>query len=281
MKNTKIPIGIEEIQKIKMTLEEKERILGNVLSSPIQITKPIKSPYSFVSMFQRNQFAYFGVILLLLIVLGGGNMILNYSKNGNNQIARINTGGTNAFPTNTNNFNNIMPTTNGTPKNKNTTSSPSLPSSPLAQNTNNGSVSSSGPTAGIAAPTTMENNNLDNQQYTNIASEAFKKWLENESKTKAPFLDYKINGIKIIAFKKNAEAQDLTRFYGDNTENAFTVSVDYNIKTSSENMLPWMNENTVSQGGWIYNLHLFAVVDKDKSGNYYMEKVLDQNHIPE
>lgn len=156
MKNTKTPIGIEEIQKIKMTLEEKERILGNVLSSPIQITKPIKSPYSFVSMFQRNQFAYFGVILLLLVVLGGGNMAINYFQGENTEIARINTGGINAFPTNTNNFNNTMPTTNGTPKNKNTTSSPSLSSSPLAQNTNNGSVSSSGPSATMMAPTNLE-----------------------------------------------------------------------------------------------------------------------------
>jgi hypothetical protein len=160
MKNTKTPIGIEEIQKIKMTLEEKERILGNVLSSPIQITKPIKSPYSFISIFQKNQFAYFGVILLLLVVLGGGNLAVNYFQNQNTEIARINTGGMNAFPTNTNNFNNTntTPTTNGTQKNKNTSSSPSLPSSPLAKNTNkntnNGSISSSGPTATMTAPTT-------------------------------------------------------------------------------------------------------------------------------
>jgi len=157
MKNTKTPIGIEEIQKIKMTLEEKEHILGNVLSSPIQITKPIKSPYSFVSIFQKNQFAYFGAILLLLIVLGGGNMTLNYFQNQNTKIARINTGGINTFPTNTENFNNTMPTINGTRKNKNTTSSPSLPSSPLTKNTNknanNGSISSSGPTATMIAPT--------------------------------------------------------------------------------------------------------------------------------
>ncbi len=82
MEDEKIKIGIEEIQNIKMTHEEKEDILGNILSSPIEIAKPIRSPYSFVSMLSRSSLFY--VAIFCLIVLGGGGATFNYFQNQKN-----------------------------------------------------------------------------------------------------------------------------------------------------------------------------------------------------
>jgi hypothetical protein len=154
MENKKSQIGIKQIQNIKMNTEEKEHLLQNVLNASASDTKPIKSPYSFVSMFQGNNFAYFGVILLLLIVLGSGNMILNYSKNGNNQVAIIDNQGINSFTPNTS-----IPTVgiNGNTKETNPLGSTTSPKSggSVAQNNNDGRVSSSSPspTAAMLAPT--------------------------------------------------------------------------------------------------------------------------------
>jgi hypothetical protein len=80
MKNEEIKIGIKEIQNIKMTANEKENILKSVLNFSIPNKKPIHSPYSFISIFQRNHFAFYGVLSCLVIFLGSGGLILGSQK---------------------------------------------------------------------------------------------------------------------------------------------------------------------------------------------------------
>lgn len=82
MQDEKIKIGIEEIQKIKMTLNEKENVFKSILNNSVPITKPIKSPYSFISIF-RNPVFYYATVFCLIVILGGGGMFLNYFKNQN------------------------------------------------------------------------------------------------------------------------------------------------------------------------------------------------------
>jgi hypothetical protein len=76
MKDEQIKIGIEQIQKIKMTTEEKDLVLKNILSFPISIEKPVASPYSnsFFSIFQRHHFAYYSMATFLILVLSGGGV---------------------------------------------------------------------------------------------------------------------------------------------------------------------------------------------------------------
>ncbi|MFA4975812.1 MAG: DUF5667 domain-containing protein [Candidatus Paceibacterota bacterium] len=79
MKNEEIQIGINKIQNIKMTTEEKKLVLENILTSPIAIKKSIPSPYSFqsfVSILQRNHFAYYSMATFLIIVLSSGGIAL-------------------------------------------------------------------------------------------------------------------------------------------------------------------------------------------------------------
>ena len=293
MENENLEKGIKEIQNIQMTALEKENMLKSILNNTVPITKtrPIKSPYSFISMFRSPVF-YYAVLFIMVAGISGSGIYFKNQKNINpNNLAYIPNYNNSINPENIGqkiSINNIQPQENSPSegntnkyngkiigyldkKNTTTNTTPPTISAPI-----NSGINNQNNTVSMLMFSTPNNN----QEYKNIASNTFKEWLENEARNKAPFLDCKINEIKIIAFKKNASAQDLTRFYGDNTENAFTVSVDYTIQTSPENMLPWMDENSVSMNGWIYNLHLFAIVDKDKNGNYYMEKVLDKNHIP-
>lgn len=74
MENIEKNIGIEEIRNIKMTSEEKRYILESILSLPIPATKPTHSPYFLKSMFQKNYFAYYGTLSLLIITLSGGGI---------------------------------------------------------------------------------------------------------------------------------------------------------------------------------------------------------------
>jgi len=89
MKDEEIKNGIKEIKRIKMTDEEKNKILFNILDFDALKEEPIKSPYLFKSFFQKRHFAYSLVIFLLLIAFGGSG-IINYSKNKNgNQISTL------------------------------------------------------------------------------------------------------------------------------------------------------------------------------------------------
>lgn len=80
MKNEEIKIGIKEIQKIKMTANEKENILKSVLNFSIPEKKPIYSPYSFVSIFQRNHFVFYGALAIFVVFLGSGGLFLGSQK---------------------------------------------------------------------------------------------------------------------------------------------------------------------------------------------------------
>lgn len=76
MKDEQIKIGIEQIQKIKMTTEEKDLVLKKILSFPVSIERPVASPYSnsFLSIFQRHHFAYYSMATFLILVLSGGGV---------------------------------------------------------------------------------------------------------------------------------------------------------------------------------------------------------------
>lgn len=74
MENEKIKNGIKEIQNIRMTKNEKENTLKIILNSPTPI-KPIKSPYSFLSIFPKRYFINYAVAFCLIIVLSGGGIV--------------------------------------------------------------------------------------------------------------------------------------------------------------------------------------------------------------
>lgn len=80
MEDEKIEIGIKEIQKIKMSTEEKEQMLGNIFSFHVPAIKPVHSPFSFLLMFQRHHFAYYGILSFLVIVLSGGGVVFASQK---------------------------------------------------------------------------------------------------------------------------------------------------------------------------------------------------------
>jgi hypothetical protein len=66
--------GIKEIQNIKMTSQDKENILYNILNSPIQkteIPKPIKSPWANLS-FLSNRLSYMAIAICLVLIVGLG-----------------------------------------------------------------------------------------------------------------------------------------------------------------------------------------------------------------
>ncbi|MFZ3012022.1 MAG: hypothetical protein WA060_03465 [Minisyncoccia bacterium] len=76
MEDDKLKIGIKEIKEIKMTDLERDHIYRNILSSPvISYTHPVKSPwavFSFMATIHKNRFVYYGSVLGLFVVLGGG-----------------------------------------------------------------------------------------------------------------------------------------------------------------------------------------------------------------
>lgn len=76
MKQTKLENGIKELKGIIMTPLEKAHILNSVMkSSSTPDVRLIKSPWSFhifVSTITRNKLAYYVVIPLIVILMGGG-----------------------------------------------------------------------------------------------------------------------------------------------------------------------------------------------------------------
>jgi len=76
MENKKFKIGIEEIKKMTMTLDEKKRIFDNIMSSSLPHNQ--KSPpspwwkYSFLLNIHKNQLVYYIIIPLIGILTGGG-----------------------------------------------------------------------------------------------------------------------------------------------------------------------------------------------------------------
>ena len=117
MEEEKIKNGIKEIQNIKMTALEKENVLKNILNNsvPATKTKPIKSPYSFVSLFQ-NPMLYYAVLFIIVAGIGGGNIYLKNQKNKNpNNLAFIPNYNNSTNPENKNqeiSINNMQPPEN-------------------------------------------------------------------------------------------------------------------------------------------------------------------------
>lgn len=78
MENEKIQIGVDKIKDIKMSTEEKKLVLENILTFPIAIKESIHSPYSFqsfISILQRNHFAYYSMATFLILILSGGGIV--------------------------------------------------------------------------------------------------------------------------------------------------------------------------------------------------------------
>jgi hypothetical protein len=90
----KLNIGIKKIRNIKMTSQDKENILNNILNSPIQkteITKPIKSPWVNFS-FLSNRLSYLAIAICLVLLIGTGTFYNIQINNERDQsIAKINT----------------------------------------------------------------------------------------------------------------------------------------------------------------------------------------------
>lgn len=83
MEKEKTQIGIDEIKNIKMTSSEKSQIFENIINSPITSREPIKSPYSFVSIFKKYHLGYYGAIFCIVIILINGKYFsLNNQKAG-------------------------------------------------------------------------------------------------------------------------------------------------------------------------------------------------------
>lgn len=259
MENENIQNGIKEIKNIKMTQNEKENILKSVLNFSLP-QKPIKSPYSFVSIFQRNHFAYYLAVFCLIMVLGGGEIYFNNQagqKTGN--LATIqNPRETSGIGQENLNIQNRDFGKNITNPSKNSTSYPV-----------------GNPSQGIPNPVAMMAPTMGgvkaNPDYTDIASVIFTDWLKKEAAQNGGLLDYKINKIDFIVAKINAEGQDLSYFGADTTKDAFIVSVNYSVQSTPENIIYWEAGNgTIGTDGWILNKSLFVTIDKNSNG-YYVE----------
>lgn len=300
MENEILKKGIQEIKEIKLSSLEKENILKSILNNTVPAKAPVKSPYSFLSFVYGRRFSYYAVALVLLLLVSSGGIYLS-SQRG--QVAQL---PKNEVPTENKiiepekqpaqialNNNPNEPKNNTTPSGtKNTPKEISKPKIIAKNTTPNTSPTISmpfslppGSTTGKSASapsTTATSVNTENSEfYLEIAKRAFGEWLQKESKIKAPFLDYKIDELKIVAYKRNNNPKDAGKFYGDNTENAFIVTISYAIQTTKENTLPWMTNLTLqNMDGWILNEYIEAVVDQDINGKYFMEETLSPNHIP-
>ena len=257
MENENIQNGIKEIKNIKMTQNEKENILKSVLNFSVP-PKPIKSPYSFISIFQRNHFAYYLAVFCLIMVLGGGKIYFNNQagqKTGN--LATIqNPRETSGIGQENLNTKNQDFSTNFINPSKNPTS---YPVGNLSQGIPN-------PVA-MMAPTMGETK--ANPNYTDIASTIFTNWLNKEGTQNGGLLDYKINKIDFIVAKTNAGGQDLSYFGSDTTKDAFIVSVNYSVQSTPENKIYWEAGNgTIGTDGWILNKSLFVTIDKNNNGYF-------------
>ncbi len=92
MENEKI--GIENLKKITMTPEEKSQVFQNILNTPLIAKPPIKSPYSFISVFTRHNLSYSLAFCLLLIFFGGASYTYFQKQSlENGRVAMINKGG--------------------------------------------------------------------------------------------------------------------------------------------------------------------------------------------
>jgi hypothetical protein len=79
MEDEKLQKGIEDIKKIRMTADEKKRMVESVTSTPVPSYKGIRSFWvvrSFMSVIPRNRLTYYGALSCRIIFLGGREIIL-------------------------------------------------------------------------------------------------------------------------------------------------------------------------------------------------------------
>jgi len=78
-KTRKLNDAVREMAQIKMTTDEKKRMLENILNpSPLLMKQPIKSPYKisyFISSFYQKRSLYYLSIAGLFIIIGSGSVI--------------------------------------------------------------------------------------------------------------------------------------------------------------------------------------------------------------
>src|SRR3989344_6655324 len=88
MENKKLDIenGIDQIREVKMTADEKKKILEKVLGSSASSEQPVRSPYliySFFSKLPKKRLAY-AFSICLMVVMGGGSVFASkWSLPGN------------------------------------------------------------------------------------------------------------------------------------------------------------------------------------------------------
>ena len=93
MNNEQISNGIRELQNIKMTLGEKDVMLGNILNyqAPLETEElpkaPIKSPYHSFFGISARLMPFYVTAFCLVIILGGGGMYVAQLQKENNRLA--------------------------------------------------------------------------------------------------------------------------------------------------------------------------------------------------
>lgn len=238
MENEKIKDGIKEIKNIKMTSAEKSHMLENILNSPIIKTEPIKSPYSFFSLFPKNSLFYYSVVLaLIVVIISKKDIILTYFQNENIQNTKIaqNTEPKKEMPSSEKKV-----AINKTDELKNNIEV----IKPAIQYPTNSNQGVNGVPMGMTA-----NSDATPQKYTDTASTLFTKWLLESKQNDSDLLDHRIDKIDFISFKKEI------------SNDAFTVKITYSEKTNN---------------GWGSNKYLFVTIDKD-SGKYFIKNTNTTN----
>ena len=79
MKNEKLNNGAKEIRAVAMTRAEKERMLQNILNSPVPSPfAPIASPFalvSFMAKIQRSRFFSYSIVACLFLFVSAGGIV--------------------------------------------------------------------------------------------------------------------------------------------------------------------------------------------------------------
>ena len=270
MENENLEKGIKEIQNIQMTALEKENMLKSILNNTVRATKtkPIKSPYSFASMF-RNPVFYYAILFIVIAGIGGGGIYFNnqYGKSGGNtgNLATIKN------PNQINNVNNVGQENNNIPTNTNTKNRDvAKNTTELSNNTTLSPIGTSGQNINTGTSiTSMPMMLSGNYQYEKIASIAFDNYFKELAKKEGSVLDYRIEKVTFSVSKENATKEQLDWFSADTTNNAFITEVDFSVKIAEGGKNGyWMAWGATPNGPDWLNGHLIITIDKNAEGYY-------------
>ena len=309
MEDEKIKIGTTEIQNIKMTNNERENILGNILGTSAVKKKPIKSPYSSVSMFRNPVFYYAVLFIVVAGISGGGIYFKNQTNKYPNNLAYI-PRNNNSTTFENQNFQNqnqeitknifqnqiqnqpqtISPSQvqdNNKPtgksvaylENKNQIETPAPPSvsapevtyvPPIPPVISSGNQNNT-PQGMMMAPT--RNYTLSLSEYLEITSSSFDKYLVQLAREKGEILNSRIENMSFIVAKANAQGQELSYFSVDTSNNAFIVQITYSIHTTESGMANWLAGNGIeSENYWVLNKTTYLTIDKNPNdGTFYVK----------